>query len=180
MEEVTSNSMCDLKFEPQLKIKYTKIIIFLNRRKMNNKQEHEKIRKKSIELASLFKLGPHAKKLRKLTKEQAEMVKKLTLSVEIHPNFGGLFPASSEPSVTCLEFLSKDDPTTVFATKLREGIVLAKNGEFEYKKKQKNPDKEFFLDIAPGKNCFFIFCHHAGIYKKLLDDSRPRRIYRFK
>ena len=107
-------------------------------------------------------------------------MKKLTLSVEIHPNFGGLFPASSTPSLGYFEFFSKDDPSTVLVEKLRQGVVLRTKGEFVFKEKQKNLEKEFFLDIAPGKNCFFIFCLHAGIYKKLLDDSRPTCIYRFK
>ena len=107
------------------------------------------------------------------------MLKNLTLSLEIHPNLGQLFSSNSSEDWTCFEFKERDDPTTVLATKLMQGLILNKKREIVYQKKQEDHRKEFFLDIAAGSNCFFIFCYRGGIYKKLLDDSNPTLFYKF-
>ena len=135
--------------------------------------------KETVKLADLFEKEEYSENLKNLTKEETELVMNLTLSVEIQHNFGGLFPTPPQKRWTCFEFKDRKDPSTILAAQLKQGVVLRKEEEFVYRKKQENTTKEYFLDVAPGKKCFFIFCYHGGIYKKLLDDSDPTQIYKY-
>ena len=102
----------------------------------------------------------------------------MRLEIEITPNYGQFFNPDEKVWVS-FEFKDRDDPGTLIAARLKEGIILKKDQKFVYKKLQeKRGSRDYYLDCAAGKNCFFLFCHHRGVYKKLLDDSDPELLYK--
>ena len=135
---------------------------------MNNQKEVE------IEKIDLNKLLTNDPKqiinCQKLSKEELQLIKSLTLSIEINPNFGKYLPDTSNiKSKGNFDFKEKHNPSSMIAVHTLSSYIIIKKGEIVVQKRDKR-----FIDCAAGKNCYFLCgAYNKGIFKTSQKDSSP-------